>query len=279
MSNRVSRLSISFPDRIVVLFFYSVIAATVLFIVLPILVILLYSFVGSISGDLVGSFTLEYYGEVFASGLDPLVLSFQLAIATTVLDVLLGVPAAYTLDRYDFAFSDRLRDVTILPMAIPGIVLGIALVRTWGVPRFGVDLSGMLYLLLIAHVLFTVPFMIQTTTSALQSVDYQALEETAESLGANWPQRFLFVVVPNVYNGILSGAILTFALSMGEFNITLFVYDPTNKTLPIEMFGGFTTSAVGQASALSVVFVAIIVVSLWLLQYVGDGDTHSVTNV
>lgn len=277
MSDRGSQASIL--ERFGVLLFYSVIVLTVLFIISPILVIFLYSFVGSLSGDLIGSFTLEYYAAVFESGLDPLILSFQLAIATTILDVLVGVPAAYTLDRYDFAFSDRLRDITVLPMAIPGIVLGIALVRTWGVPRFGVDLSGTIYLLLIAHVLFTVPFMIQTTTSALQSVDYRTLEDTAENLGANWLQRFLFVVVPNIYDGILSGAILTFALSMGEFNITLFVYNPTDKTLPIEMFGGFTTSAVGEASALSVVFVGIIVISLWLLQYIGDRDFHTVANV
>jgi putative spermidine/putrescine transport system permease protein len=164
-------------------------------------------------------------------------------------------------------------------MAIPGIVLGIAIVRTWGVPKFGVDLSGTVYLLVIAHVVFTVPFMIQTTTSALQSIDYQTLEETAQSLGANWPQRFLYVIVPNIYNGILSGAILTFALSMGEFNITLFVYNPADKTLPIEMFGGFTTSAVGQASALSVVFVTIIVFSLWLIQYLSDQSVTNVANV
>jgi putative spermidine/putrescine transport system permease protein len=267
------------PNRLVSLFFYAVIGLTVLFILLPILVIVLYSFVGSLSGNLLSSFTTEYYSEVFSSGLDPLILSFQLATATTIINIIIGVPAAYTLDRYDFALSDRLRDITILPMAIPGIVLGIALVRTWGVPRFGVDLSATVYLLLIAHVVFTVPFMIQTTTSALQSIDYRTLEETAQSLGASWPQRFLFVVVPNIYNGILSGAILTFALSMGEFNITLFVYNPTDKTLPIEMFGGFTTSAVGEASALSVVFVAIIVVSLWLIQYVSDQDVTNVGNV
>jgi putative spermidine/putrescine transport system permease protein len=266
-------------DRLVSLFFYAVIGLTVLFILLPILVIVLYSFVGSLSGNLLNSFTTEYYTEVFSSGLDPLILSFQLATAATIIDILVGVPAAYTLDRYDFALSDRLRDITILPMAIPGIVLGIALVRTWGVPKFGIDLSGTIYLLLIAHVVFTVPFMIQTTTSALQTTEYRTLEETAQSLGASWPQRFLFVVVPNIYNGILSGAILTFALSMGEFNITLFVYNPTDKTLPIEMFGGFTTSAVGEASALSVVFVAIIVVSLWLIQYVSDQDVTNVGNV
>lgn len=267
------------PNILGSLFFYSVIGITILFILLPILVILLYSFVGSLSGNLIESFTFEYYREVFDGGFDPLILSLQLAIATTILDVVIGVPAAYTLDRYDIPFADRLRDITILPMAIPGIVLGIAIVRTWGVPKFGVDLSGTVLLLLIAHVLFTVPFMIQTTTSALQSINYQALEETAQNLGASWLQCFTRVLLPNIYNGILSGAILTFALSMGEFNITLFVYNPTDKTLPIEMFGGFTTSAVGQASALSVVFVAIIIVSLWLIQYLGEQDPPKISNV
>lgn len=261
------------------LFFYCILVLTVLFITLPITVIFLYSFVGTLSGNLLDSFTLEYYQQVFTGSLDPIILSFQLAIATTLIDIAIGVPTAYTLERYDFPLSDRFRDLTVLPMAIPGIVLGIAIVRTWAEPVFGLELYGTVYLVLIAHVLFTVPFIIQTTTSALQSINYRALEETAQSLGASWPKRFFFIVIPNIYNGILSGAILTFALSMGEFNITLFVYNPTDKTLPIEMFGGFTTTSVGQASALSVIFVAIIIVSLWLLQFVGDQGTETVTNV
>lgn len=273
------RLSQAVPNALVSLFFYTVIGATILFILLPILVIFVYSFVGSLSGNLFNSFTLKYYKAAFDGGLDPLVLSIQLAVTTTLIDVIIGVPAAYTLDRYDIPFAGRLRDITILPMAIPGIVLGIAIVRTWGVARLGVDLSGTILLILMAHVLFTVPFMIQTTTSALQSVDYQTLEETAQNLGASWSQCFIHVLLPNIYNGVLSGAILTFALSMGEFNITLFVYNPADKTLPIEMFGGFTTSAVGQASALSVVFVSIIIVSLWVIQYLGEQKLPNVTNV
>jgi putative spermidine/putrescine transport system permease protein len=250
--------------------FYLVCSAIILFITLPILTILAYSVIGSFDGGLLPSFTLEHYAGVIESNGGPLLLSLQVAVATTMITVVVGVPAAYTLVRYDFRFNSLIRELTILPMAIPGIVIGIGLVRVWGVPRFGLDLAGTTTLIILAHSLFTVPFVIQTTMSALESVDFRRLEESARSLGAGWVKTFFLVIIPHIYTGILSGAVLVFALSMGEFNITFFIYSSLNTTLPIALFGGFRTATVGEASALASLFIGIVLISIVLIQTISD---------
>jgi len=250
--------------------FYLVCVAILLFITLPILTILAYSVIGSFDGGLIPSFTLEHYAGVIEANSDPILLSLQVAVATTILTVAIGVPAAYTLVRYDFRFNSVIRELSILPMAIPGIVIGIGIVRVWGVPRLGIDLAGSTGLIILAHSLFTVPFVIQTTMSALESIDFRRLEESARSLGAGWAKTFFLVIVPHIYTGILSGAVLVFALSMGEFNITFFIYSSLNTTLPIALFGGFRTATVGEASALASLFIGIVLVSIVLIQTISD---------
>jgi putative spermidine/putrescine transport system permease protein len=160
-------------------------------------------------------------------------------------------------------------------MAIPGIVIGIGVVRVWGTPRLGIDLAGTTVLIVAVHALFTMPFIIQTTMSTLESINFRQLEESAQSLGAGWIQLFTRVILPNIYNGILAGAVMVFALSMGEFNITFFVYSPLNTTLPIALFGGFRTATVGEASALASLFIGIVLVSIVCLQALSDTTVRS----
>lgn len=255
--------------------FYLVCLSVIAFILLPIITIFAYSLVGSFDGGLLSSVTLKYYRGAFTNNADPFFMSIQIATVTTILDVLIGVPAGYVLVKYEFRFSDILRELTILPMAIPGIVIGIGVVRFWGRPRLGLDLAGTTALIVAVHALFTMPFIIQTTMSTLESMNFKRLEESARSLGASWLEMFFLVIVPNIYSGIIAGAVMIFALSMGEFNITFFVYSPINTTLPIALFGGFRTASVGEASALASLFIGIVLVSIVVLQQLSDTTVQS----
>lgn len=259
--------------------FYVVCLSVIAFLVLPIVTIFAYSLVGSFDGGVLSSLTLDYYRGAFANNSDPFLMSIQIAAITTVLDVLIGVPAGYVLVKYDFRFIDILRELTILPMAIPGIVIGIGVVRVWGTPRLGLDLAGTTALIVAVHALFTMPFIIQTTISTLESIDFRRLEESARSLGASWLEMFLYVIIPNIYSGIIAGAVMVFALSMGEFNITFFIYSPINTTLPIALFGGFRTASVGEASALASLFVGIVLISIVILQRLSDTTVQSGGNI
>jgi len=259
--------------------FYVVCLSVIAFLVFPIVTIFAYSLVGSFDGGVLSSLTLDYYRGAFANNRDPFLMSIQIAAVTTVLDVLIGVPAGYVLVKCDFRFSDILRELTILPMAIPGIVIGIGVVRVWGTPRLGLDLAGTTALIVAVHALFTMPFIIQTTISTLESIDFRRLEESARSLGASWLEMFLYVIIPNIYSGIIAGAVMVFALSMGEFNITFFIYSPINTTLPIALFGGFRTASVGEASALASLFVGIVLISIVILQRLSDTTVQSGGNI
>lgn len=249
--------------------FYFICAAVLTFILLPVFVVVFYSFFGSMVGGL-GSPTLEFYSGAIESNLDAILLSIQIAVIVVIVDVIIGVPAAYALVRYDFPGRRLLQELTILPMAIPGIVIGVGIVRSWGAPRFGIDIGGTITILIVGHVLFTIPFILQVTMATLESINYQRLEESAQSLGVGWLRTFLYVIVPNIYNGVVAGAIMVFALSLGEFNISFFVYTPQNTTLPIALFGGFRTASVGEASALASIFVALIVGLLVVVQFVSN---------
>jgi putative spermidine/putrescine transport system permease protein len=259
--------------------FYVVCLGVIAFIVLPIVTIFAYSLVGSFDGGLLSSLTFEYYRGAFTTNRDPILMSLKVATVTTVIDVLIGVPAGYVLVKYDFRFSDILRELTILPMAIPGIVIGIGVIRFWGTPRLGLDLAGSTALIVAVHALFTMPFIIQTTISTLESIEFRQLEESARSLGAGWLELFVLVIIPNIYSGIIAGAVMIFALSMGEFNITFFIYSPLNTTLPIALFGGFRTASVGQASALASLFVGIVLVSIVVLQALSDTTVQNSGNI
>ena len=255
--------------------FYLISVSVLIFILLPIITIFAYSLVGSFDGGFFSSLTFEYYRAALSNNSDPFVMSLQIAFVTTLIDVFIGVPAAYVLVKYEFPFNNVLRELTILPMAIPGIVIGIGVVRFWGTPRLGLDLAGTTILIVAVHALFTMPFIIQTTMSTLESINFRQLEESAQSLGAGWIQQFTTVILPNIYNGILAGAVMVFALSMGEFNITFFVYSPLNTTLPIALFGGFRTATVGEASALASFFIGIVLVSIVCLQALSDTTVRS----
>lgn len=249
--------------------FYAVIIGVLTFILLPVFVVFFYSFFGSPVGGL-GTPTLEFYQGAFSTYSDEIILSIQIAVITVIVDILIGVPAAYTLVRYDFPGRDLLKELTILPMAIPGIVIGVAIVRSWGAPRFGIDIGGTVEIIIIGHILFTIPFVIQVTMATLESIQYRELEQSARSLGASWIETFGYVIVPNIYGGIISGAIMAFALSLGEFNISFFVYTPQNRTLPIALFGGFRTASVGEASALAAIFILLITTLLVIVQLISD---------
>lgn len=255
--------------------FYAVCFSVISFLILPIATIFVYSLIGSFDGGFLSSLTLKYYREALTNNSGPFLMSIQIATITTILDILIGVPAGYVLVKYNFRFSDILRELTILPMAIPGIVIGIGVVRVWGTPRLGLDLAGTTALIVAVHALFTMPFIIQTTISTLESINFRRLEESARSLGASWLEMFFLVIIPNIYSGIIAGAVMIFALSMGEFNITFFIYSPINTTLPIALFGGFRTASVGEASALASLFVGIVLISIIILQRLSDTTVQS----
>ncbi len=194
-------------------------------------------------------------------------LSLWLALCCLVCTLLLGVPAAYALARTPSRLARLLEELLTLPVAVPGIATALGLILVWGaVGDFRIHWT----FLLIGHVLFTLPFMLRAVLAALRGAELEVLEEAARACGANFRQRFLGVVLPNIRGGILAGALMVTALSIGEFNMTLLLSTPHTMTLPVGLADSYASMRLEVGSAFTLVFLVLLVPPLVAMQALSE---------
>jgi putative spermidine/putrescine transport system permease protein len=273
MSSRFRRGSFSarFGRQAVTL----VLAATLAFLALPVVLTFVSSFAAQWVGPLPSGFvTLQHWNDVIVGtgvGADvsvgsSLAYSTGLALAGVVINLVVGVPIAYAVARYDFWGRDWVNVFAILPLA-PGIILGIAFLRTYP------DLSTSGIALVIGYSLLKAPYMVMAVQSSFQSMELQQIEESARSLGASWPRTFLTVIVPNAKTGIIAGSIISWTLAAAEFNFSYIVYSRGTPPLSIFLFNNITNASfLNAAAAVSVFFLLIALVTI-SLQIVGNRGT------
>jgi spermidine/putrescine transport system permease protein len=208
----------------------------ILYLVLPILVIILYSFNDSgfkrVSFRWLG-FTTEWYRKLLAIPdlTNALKNSLVVAAISTCIATVLGTLVALALVRYRFRGRRAVDFVLFANIAAPEIVLGASLLSlfiTFGVPRG-------LATIVIAHVMFNIAYVAVTVRARLIGFD-RALEEAAADLGAGPWTTFRLVTLPIIWPGILAGALLAFALSIDDFIITNFNAGAT-QTFPLWVYG------------------------------------------
>jgi spermidine/putrescine transport system permease protein len=211
-------------------------ALVVVYLLLPIAVILLFSFnnpQGRYNYTWVG-FTLDHWRHAFSRPElnEALVTSLKLALLATVISTIVGTMMALALVRHKF-FGRRLANfLIVIPMATPEVVMGAALLSFFlilGTPSLGFET------LLIAHVMFCISFVVVVVRSRLIGFD-RSLEEAARDLGANPFETFRLVTLPLIMPGIFGGAMLAFALSIDDFVISNF-NSGTTVTFPLYIFG------------------------------------------
>jgi len=260
----------------------AVLALVVAFLVVPVLVTVVSSFATSATGlvpsnvaGLLGGglegWTLDHWAGVLGytdygvqeNVPSTLLFSMQLATGGMVANVLVGVPIAYALTRYDFFAREWLNALAVLPL-VPGVILGIAFIRAY--PEHASSWFG----LIVGYALLKSPFMVLTVQSSFQSMDLRRLEESARSLGASWPRAFLTVIVPNARDGIVAGSIICWTLAAAEFNFTYMVYSTGPEPFAMFLYRNITNASfLQQAAAISVYFV-LVVVAIVLLQLLGN---------
>ncbi len=249
-----------------------VVVLTVAVLVVPIVMTFVSSFARTATGALPSGFvTLSHWRHVLGLG-DYGVranavpgLTFSIAIATggMVLNVLVGVPIAYALSRYDFYARDWVNTLAILPL-VPGVVLGIAFLRTY--PERGGSALG----LIVGYCLLKSPYMVLTVQSSFQSMDLERLEESARSLGASWPRTFLTVIVPHAKQGILAGCVITWTLAAAEFNFTYMVHTGDPEPFSMFLFRNISNAPYLQSAAAISIYFCIVVAAILFLQLIGN---------
>jgi spermidine/putrescine transport system permease protein len=237
------------------------------FLYLPVVVLIVFSFNDNVVTTLpLRGFTLGWYQKFFANSdmLAAIGNSFYVASFATVLTLLIGVPAAFALDRASFPGKSAFRRVVVLPLALPGIITGISMLNLFRVLGFNLSLETVI----LGHATALIAIVLTQVYARLQRFN-RRLEEASDDLGARPWQTFLFVTLPNIRSAIIGSALLAFTLSFDEIPVTFFLTGRDN-TLPMYIYStlrrGITPEINAIGSIIIVASLGLILLSVWLLR-------------
>ncbi len=235
----------------------AVIAAVLAFLWIPIGVLVFMSFAdGGVLSFPPDELTLRWY-RVFLSNdaaFDAIITTLTISIPATIVTVVLSTMIAYAVNRYVFPGRGWLQLLATLPIIVPLVVTGVAMVLffngTLGLPGY--------VSVVIAHVIRTVPFATLVILPTFLTFD-RRLEEASKDLGADELATFRQVTLPNIFPGIVAGGLLAFTLSFNEFVYTYFVKGSGDPTLPVYIWNQIRYNVTPEVNVISVVFLVVAV--------------------
>jgi len=250
--------------------FYFSLAFTLLvcaFLVIPILMSMTAGVTVNYFQGVKSGLTLRWIVEVWGLYSETIFLSLGISIACLVVTLILGIPTAYVLAKKSGRIARIIEEFLVLPIAIPGLAIALALIIMYGGFR---DFRSSWVFILVGHVLYTLPFMVRSVLAVLSSIDFKTLEEGAASLGAGFWTRFFTVILPNIRSGILAGSLMVITLSIGEFNLTWMMHTPLTKTLPVGLADSYASMRLEIGSAYTLIFFLMILPLLAAMQAYGN---------
>jgi len=236
-----------------------------LFMWAPIIILILFSFSSNKFGIKWESFTLNWYYELFdnVAVRDALVMSLTVASVTVVVGTLLGTLAAYGLYKYKFHGRKVLRTSILLPITIPYIVIGGALLafftRVINVPLGYPSI-------IIAHITICVPFAVFVVLGRMQRIDW-SLEEASADLGANKLTTWRKITIPLLLPAVLASAALIFPWSFDDFTVTFFVAGVGSTTLPIYIFSQLRYGSTPVINTIGTIFTVLPIIGIFLMHF------------
>lgn len=241
------------------------------FLYIPILLLVVFSFNASKLNIRWEGFTLQWYSALLSN--KPIVAAFQnslvVACVTTVLATALGTIGAWMLYRYRFPFQRAIGLLIFVPMVMPEVLMGVSLLVLF-VQLLSIPLG--FTTLIISHTTFCFPFVLVGVQARLQGID-PFLEEAAMDLGATPVQAFWKVIVPYLMPAIISGALMSFTLSLDEYIVSAFLTGAQTQTLPLKVFGMAKVGLNPQLNALSALFILGTIVIVLLSQMISSKKT------
>ena len=229
------------------------------FLFLPILVIILFSFNTSSLNIVFEGFTFDWYKELFNNKtlLEALYNTLIVAFVSTIISTIIGTISAYALKKYNFPFKNIILELLYIPIVIPEIVLGISLLAIYTLLKLELGL----FTLILAHICFSIPFVIINLRRVLDNMDPN-IEKAASDLGASKLKIFFYVVIPTILPGILSGAQLALTLSLDDVVISYFTAGPGSNTLPLHVYSIIKTGVTPDVNALITIMLLFVFVIL-----------------
>ena len=188
--------------------------------------------------------------------------SFVISGIATLAALIIGMPAAYGLSRFNFKGKALLKSFFFSPLIVPGIVVGFSLFQF-----LLVKIKSYQYILslFIGHTLVVIPYIIRVVGSSLEGFDY-SIEEAAMSLGCKKSLTFFKVVLPNITSGVMAAFMLAFINSFNNVPVSMFLTGPGVSTLPITMMNYVEYNYDPTVSALSVILMILTIGIMYILE-------------
>ncbi|BFL63093.1 Spermidine/putrescine transport system permease protein potC [Roseomonas mucosa] len=211
-------------------------------------------------------YTLHWYARIIPEFGGPLQTSLMVALAAVAISLLIGVPAGIGLSRYSFPGRSLVSTLLLAPLTMPGIAigLGIYVLAILFEERTQVAVSGSVWLMVAAHVLIALPWVVRLCLASLANHDRSA-EEAAASLGARPFLVVWRVTLPAMRSGIVAGALFAFIVSFENLEMTLFLIAPGMTTLPISVLQYLQYRLDPLVAAVAVAQVVLVGVALAVL--------------
>jgi len=220
-----------------------------------------------------GLISLRAYQIVLADSqfVESFLYSVTMGIITVIISIFIFLPTTYWIYLKIPKLRPLVEIITILPFIIPVIVYVFGLIRTFGRPPFLLTLTptGTDFLMAGGYVILSMPYMFRAIDVGMRSIDVRTLTEASQSLGGNWFQTLVNIILPNLRVALLSGSLITFATVIGELILADFLFRPA--------FGPYMTS-IGttkayEPAALTIMSFALTWVCLGIIQLISRGDT------
>lgn len=281
-----------------------------LFLYIPIVMIVIFSFNQSRLGAVWTGFTLDWYRTLFQN--ETVLLATRntliIALASTAISTVVGTLLGAGLARYAFPGKRLFLWFMYVPVVIPEIIMAVSLILFYGLVSqnsgawatsllaYSQEAGGLLALLasglgqlarqvssffqlglgtvILAHITFQIPFVAIVVRSRMAGFD-QSLEEAARDLGANEVNVFRYVTLPLIMPGVIAGGLLAFTLSIDDFVITFFTSGPGTTTLPVYIFSAVKRGVSPDINALSTLIILVTVVALLLFNWLQSRTTPS----
>ena len=211
-------------------------------------------------------YTTAWYSQIASTFGAPIWTSLRIAVAAVALSLLIGIPAGIGLSRYRFRGRDAVSTLLLAPLTIPGIAIGLAIyvLAIWIEEQTNIALAGSIQLLVLAHVLITMPWVTRLCLASLTNHE-RATEEAAASLGAGPVMVIWRVTLPAMRSGIVAAALFAFIVSFENLELNLFLVAPGLNTLPVAILQYLQYHIDPLVAAVAVAQMAVIGAALLLL--------------
>ena len=216
-------------------------------------------------------FTLEWWGKAFQSqgALDAVLTSLQIAVLATAVSLVLGTLISIGLQRFEFFGRDAVSLLVILPIALPGIITGLALNNGFRT-ILGIQLS--ILTVVIAHATFCIVTVFNNVIARLRRLGTN-FEDASADLGAGLWTTFRLVTFPQLRSALLAGGLLAFALSFDEIIVTTFTAGVGVTTLPIWILNNlFRPNQAPIVNVIAVILVLVSIIPIYIAQRLAGAE-------